>query len=189
MGWIHGHGGRDEVAVVVGRAPAHFAPDRADEAGGDAVLEIEGRADGDHPLARPQPAGVADLHGGQILRVDLQQRDVRLVIAPDHLGLEFTPIGEPHGHARGVVDHVRVGENETIRADDEARTHAFFRRVVAGLVLELAEEIAERIVVVIRERIAEAAPPACLRAAWKRPPPWHWVTRWKTAAHTPSSAW
>jgi hypothetical protein len=49
-------------------------------------------ADGEHVVADAQLVGVAELHGGQVVRVDLQHGDVGAAIRAQHLGLEFPVI-------------------------------------------------------------------------------------------------
>ena len=59
--------------------------------------------------------GIAERHGRQVLRVDLDHRDIGALVGADDLGLELAPVGEPHGHLVGVRHDVRVGEDVTVR--------------------------------------------------------------------------
>src|SRR3546814_2205042 len=57
------------------------APDRADDAGGDRVVEPERRTDRDRPLPRLERIGAADAQRRQAVGIDLEQGDVRLHVA------------------------------------------------------------------------------------------------------------
>src|SRR5688572_15004699 len=138
------HVGLDERHEVLLR---QRAPLGADDAGGDRVLEAERRADRHHPLAHLQLGRVAELHRRQPARVDLDHCDVGAAVGADHLGLELALVGEAHVDLVGAVDHVRVGEDVAVGADDEARAErarlGLLARVgLAGLLArdEAAEE-------------------------------------------------
>ena len=59
--------------------------------------------------------GIAELHHRQVLAFDLEHRDVGPRIGADHLGGEFTAIGQPHEDFVRVGDHVGVGEDVAVR--------------------------------------------------------------------------
>ena len=102
-------------------SPGQRARRCADDAGGRGLFEAERRADGQHVVADAQLVGVADPHHGKPLRVDLQHRDVGRLVRAQHLRFELATIGQlARSHARSVND-VRVGQDQPIRADDEAR--------------------------------------------------------------------
>ncbi|OIQ63337.1 hypothetical protein GALL_551240 [mine drainage metagenome] len=65
------------------------------------------------------------MHGGQrLLGSDLHQRHVGALIGADELGLEFALVGESDQDFIGSIDHVRIGHDVAVRADDEARALA-----------------------------------------------------------------
>ena len=146
---IHRHVGLDERHVVLAR---HRARSGADDAGGGAVLEAEGRADGEYPLPRLDARGIAELHDRQVGGADLDYRHVGAIVGADDLGGELAPVGEAHGHLLGIGHHVRVGEDVAVGVDDESGARASRRWQVGARPLlgsgnaEAAEEIIEGIV-------------------------------------------
>ncbi len=116
---VDGHIGLDEWQELTG-----FALARTDNAGGNGALEPEGGADGHHPLAHAQARHVADAHRGQAGGLDFDHRDVGAPIGPHHPGRELAPVGERDDDLVGSFDHVRVGHDEAVGTQDEARTHA-----------------------------------------------------------------
>ena len=116
---IHRDVGLDERHEAV--FARHGAAGGADDARGDAVLERERRADGEHPLTRTQLRRIADAHHRQVLAFDLDDRDVGAAIEADDLGGVFAPVGHAHRDFIRVGDHVRIGEDVAVGADDEAR--------------------------------------------------------------------
>ena len=68
----------------------------------------------------------------QLLRVDLQQRDVGALVGADDLGDEFALVGQPHGHFGRFVDDVRVGDDVAVGREDEARTRSTASRIRAA---------------------------------------------------------
>jgi len=93
--------------------------------------------------------GVAEHHGGQVRRaVNLDERDVRLRVAADDLGLELLAGQQLDDDLVRVLDDVVVGEDVTLGIDDEARPEAL--RLVGSPrlseeLLERFEELVERI--------------------------------------------
>ena len=63
---------------------------------------------------------IADPDHRQVLRVDLDHRDVGRLVRAQHLRLELALVDELHRHFVGVVDDVRVGEDHAVGVDDEA---------------------------------------------------------------------
>ena len=154
---VHRDVGLDERRhLPAGQRAMHAAHD----AGRYAVLEAERRADRDHPLAALHRRRRGQVERGQVLAVDLDERDVRALVRADHLGGELAAVGEAHRHFARAVDHVRVGHDVAVGAHDEARADAA-RGHHARLALralraaEATQEIAERVVridVVLVER-------------------------------------
>src|SRR5579864_4479511 len=113
------------------------------DAGGDAVLETEGRTDGNHPLTHLEIMGIAQLDRRQILGRDLDDRDIALGIDADDLGGVFAPISQAHRDLARAVDHVCVGQNRSVGTHDEARSLAAHRSLLRRLNGEAAEELTE----------------------------------------------
>src|SRR3546814_6248075 len=87
------------------------APDRADDAGGDRVVEPERRADRDRPLPRLERIGAADAQRRQAVGIDLEQGDVRLHVATHHLGGEFAAVRQLDLDLAGAIDDMRSEEH------------------------------------------------------------------------------
>jgi hypothetical protein len=87
IAWINRRVRLDEVVVgacandpafSTGNSSCHCLP------------QPEGVTDGDDPLAHPQLVGVTQwCHGEVPLRFDLDQRYLRLGVAPNHLGIKL----------------------------------------------------------------------------------------------------
>jgi hypothetical protein len=82
-----------------------------------------------HPASAPQ------FEGGQVLLVNLDQRQIRLLVNADQrcgqhvlLANRFKPAGNPQKawaalpDAMRTLNHVRIGYNLPVRTDDHART-------------------------------------------------------------------
>ena len=84
--------------------------------GGHRVLETERIADRHHPLADPRALSESPSTTGSHRRrlVDLDQRDVGLRVAADHLGLVLVAVRELDDDLVGVLDDVVVGEDEPL---------------------------------------------------------------------------
>ena len=84
---------------------------------------------------------------GRLVASILMHRHVGALVRADHLGLELALVGEAHRDLVGGLDHVRIGQDVAVRADDEAGAERA-RFLVARLPrrAEAAEEIEERIV-------------------------------------------
>ena len=124
---------------------------------GDGMVEAEGIADGNHPVAGQQGVGVAERQRNVApLRLGTNQRDVRLRIRPDDLGLRAGPVREDDLDLLHVLDDVVVGHDQAFLRDHEAGSQAGNReapgcrrllrplRATEGPSEELAKETAER---------------------------------------------
>ncbi len=88
--------------------------------GGDRAAEPERVADGDHPFADPQVLRIAELDRlERLVRLNLQDGEVRLLIAPEDLGLELLAVVQNDVDLVGVGDHVIVGDHDALRIDHE----------------------------------------------------------------------
>ncbi|MNI43453.1 hypothetical protein D3C73_977830 [compost metagenome] len=139
-----GHGG------VVGQRTSLGA----DDARGGGVLQAIRRADGQHPFTHLQLIDVAHLDHRQVLGVDLQHGHVGLRVGAQHFRLVFAAVGQLDGDFLGILHDVRVGEDDAVIADDEARAFAthrhFTRRHAAARARNLAEELGEGVIIIGR---------------------------------------
>ena len=143
--------GLDERHIALARQRARL---RRNDAGSDRVLEAERRAHRHDPLADLDVLGMADAHHRQVLRLDLEQRDVAVPIGAYHFCSELPAVGQLDIDFLGAVDHVGVGENVAVGADDEARADAAHRRLLRHRQLEVPEESEQRIVFVKRQQLS-----------------------------------
>jgi len=84
------------------------------------------------PFAAPDRGFGVEVERGQVLGIDLDERDVGALVAADDLGDEFTAIGQFDGHFARAVDDMRVGHDVAIRTHDEAGAHALRRFAAAA---------------------------------------------------------
>src|SRR5690606_15261306 len=92
-----------------------------DDAGGGRAAQAERVADGDHPVADPRLRGVLEVHVGIVVPLDLQNGEVGALVAADHGRLQLALVLEDDGDLLGVLDHVVVGDDVAVGADEEAR--------------------------------------------------------------------
>ena len=112
-----------------------LARDGADDAERDRRVEAERAAEREHQLARPQRVGVAEGERRQRLGLDLDHRQIGLVIDRDDLRADRAAAPAEDGasglaarrrkrqldlDARRVLDHVRVGHDVAVGIDDDA---------------------------------------------------------------------
>ena len=138
---IDRHIGLDERHVLL--AAVITATHRADDAMGDGVIHAEWRADRDHPLSGLELGRVAKTDHGQIARLDLEQGNVRLFVGANDLGIELAPVGQAHGHLVRTIDDMIVGEDVTIRGDNETRAGRLALAARLRAARDRAEEPAE----------------------------------------------
>ena len=95
-------------------------------------MEAIGIADGDGELADAQNGRIAESHRLEVRRVDANDRQVGFRIVADQVRVRPAAIGEHHFNSVSPVNDVTVGENETVRGDDEPGTapSAFARLTV-----------------------------------------------------------
>ena len=149
---IDGSVGLDEILVAAGLRIDAAAPERADDTGGDGVLQAEGVADGDHVVADLELARIAEGHGDQIRLLCLQNRDIRAFVAADDFGAESAVVEQRDGDLAGVLDHVMIGDDVAVlRVDDDARSCALELALTRLRILRSVEESPEKRVV--EERI------------------------------------
>ncbi len=151
---------RVDLQVVVVGARLDVATARRDDAGGGGAAEAEGIADRDDPVADAGAVGVAERDRRQrLLRLDLEQGEVGLGVATGELGLEAGAVMERDHDLVGLVDHVVVGDDVTLRVDHEARTGRVHlaRRAFAAAGHLPAEEALEELAHLRIVRVGRAA--------------------------------
>ena len=115
-------------------------------------MQVEGRSDGQHPLAQTQRVGRPEGQRRQVIvAVDLQQGHIRSRILADELGIERPSVVELHAQFRGAVHNVVVGHHIAVLRDDDTRTArtgltVLRTRTVVAVLLRNAEELEERVV-------------------------------------------
>ncbi len=140
---------RIDLQEIVVRSLIDVAPEGGDDPGGHRAAKTERIADRDHPIADLGVIAVSPSHVRKLLvAVDLEEADIGLLIAADHLGRVPAVVLKDHRYLVGVGDDMVVGYNVAGGVDDEtgAERHDFFRGI-AGLerLFEKAlEELIER---------------------------------------------
>ena len=85
------------------------------------MLVAERVADGAHPLAHAQRAGIAKRGDRQTsLAIHLDQRDVGVRIRTDDARTQRAAVGKLDRNPLGAIDHVIVGQDAAVGIDDEA---------------------------------------------------------------------
>jgi len=140
---IDGRVGLDEItrlARVVGVGVG--AVKRADDAARDGKRKVsEGTAEGEHGLAGLQPGGVAPGDAGQVGSVDLDDRNVVELVDTDDFAVENAAVMQRDLDVGGAIDDVVVGDDVSVRRDDDAAADAVLDLRALRLHGELAEEL------------------------------------------------
>lgn len=131
-----------------------------DDTGGDGAVQTVGVTDGDDPLADLQVVTVADRQGGEVLGIDLDEGEVGDLVGTNDPCGELAVVVEGDGQLVGAFYDMVIGDDISVRADDDTTTRGFLLRrlhlLLAGAAVALvriteeAEGIAEEVI----ERIA-----------------------------------
>jgi len=90
---------------IVGRALFDVAPERGDDPGGSRAAEPERVADRDHPVAYLGAIALPPCHAGKIfVGIDLEESDVGLLVAADHLRGVPAVVLKDYRHLVGIGD-------------------------------------------------------------------------------------
>jgi hypothetical protein len=109
------------AASVVERTGVDVAAARRDDARGHGAAQAERIADRHHRLADAHLGGIAELDIRQgLVALDLEQREIGLLVAAHQLGLELAPVGQRDGDLVGLAGDMVVGDDPAGRVDDEA---------------------------------------------------------------------
>ena len=93
---------------------------RADDAGGEGLVEAERIADGEGPLPDLEIVRIAEgRRAGRELPPDAQHRQIVAGGAPDQLGAVDVAARHAHGNAAGALHHVVVGDDMAGIVPDE----------------------------------------------------------------------
>ena len=104
--------------VVIGTC-TDVAAARRNNAGRHRTSETKWIADGDDAVADAR-RGLGESDVWECTAVNLEQCEIGLGIRTDHFGVEDTPVVKRDRHLDGVIDHVIVGYDITVRTDKES---------------------------------------------------------------------
>ena len=99
----------------------------ADNSARDRFADTKGIPDGQHAVAHLNLRCVGKGNGREAFRVDLDDGDVGLFIPTDHLGGKLAAIGQCHSDDVSAIDHVVVGRDVAVLANNHARTDSASR--------------------------------------------------------------
>jgi len=117
------------------------AAEGGDDAHGHRLADAERVADGEHDVADAQAVHLAEGDGGELVGLDLQDREVGFGVAADDVGLVGLAVVERNLDVVGFFDDMEIGQDVAVGADDDAGAET-------GVALRLsfravAEEVAE----------------------------------------------
>src|SRR6266566_7428286 len=128
--------GLDVIGDAVTAVSEQFAPAfSADHAIGEGVIEFKWRADGEGKLPNPHRIAVAHLNHRQVLGVDLDHRDVGLLVGADDFRRKFATIFQFNIDMLRSFDHVEISKDVSIRPHDESGAFALNRLQVTWTAL------------------------------------------------------
>ena len=110
----------DDIVDQAARLRMHGASERADHARCDARLKAERIPDGNYNLPDAQVFRVGQSDVGQVWRIDANDREIGIGIISDQLSVVFASILQIHPDLGRAVHDVPVGQNESVRRDDES---------------------------------------------------------------------
>ena len=139
--------------IVIGTS-TDIASARGDDTGGHGAAEAEGIADGNDPVTDLDILlGERDVGKLLAIRVlDLEQREIRLGILADQVGLALAAVVERQFDSRGVVHDMIVGHDKAVFGDNEAGALGAAKRALSARATEglgrarLTEELLEELV-------------------------------------------
>ena len=126
-----------------------IAAQRRHDAHRDGLSDAERIADREHDIAHLRTVELRQRDRWQVLQVDLHDGEIGLGIGADQFASTLAPVGKRDFDFVGRLNHVIVGQDITIGADDHAGAKAelpFVRRAV------IAKEAAEEGIVIERAR-------------------------------------
>jgi hypothetical protein len=101
------------------------------DAARDGLAHTKGVADRQHLIAHLQLVGVAQREGGQTVQLDLEHGQIGVGVGADHLRAGAAAVIELHLDRVGALDHMVVGQDVAVGADDHAAAQTGLRPAVA----------------------------------------------------------
>ena len=141
---VDGRVGLDEIFKGVDAQMG--ATQGADDARGHGLTDTKRVADGQHHIAHLQVLGLAQHDDRQFVELDLEQGQVGVRVCADDLGCSASTVGQGDFDVVGVFDHMVVGEDVALGADDDAAAQPLLWRFIFAIAIEEAEP---RVVLVI----------------------------------------
>ena len=136
----------------IGACLKQFAPAfTADHAVSKSVIELEWRTDRKCKLAHPHRITVPQLDHGQIFRIDLDDRDISLLIRPYDPPRKIPAVLQFYVYLVCAFDNMKVREDVTVWPDNKAGAFALDRSwrarglaLIAVIGWSLKEQVIER---------------------------------------------
>ena len=82
-------------------------------------------ADRDHEIANPQLARICHRNLTEIFSGNPDHRDIRILVATDNFGAQFTSIGQGHINLIGILDHMKISQDQAILGIDDGTGEMF----------------------------------------------------------------
>ena len=136
--------GLDEIFEVFDAKPT--APECADDARGDGLTQSERIADRHNKIAHPERMGVSPRHRAEVIRLNANQRDVRLRVSPDQTRGQLASITQRDENLVSRLDHVVVGDDVTLLGIDDHPGAETLRDVLTWLLRHIKKPPEERVV-------------------------------------------
>ena len=108
--WIDRSIGLDKAFIAFN---AQAGPtQRRNNTAGDSLSQSERITDGHHKIAHPQAGGIGNGNLGEILSgLQLEYRQIHLLVGTHQLGGQLTAIGERHLDGVRILHHVGIGQH------------------------------------------------------------------------------
>src|SRR5664280_1324009 len=94
------------------------------DTGSYGLPDVEWIADSKHHVANAQPVAVSQRDRGQVVRLDLDDRDISFGVGPDNLALELAVVRQGHLEFVSALDDVVVGQDIAVGRDDDPGAEA-----------------------------------------------------------------
>ena len=109
---------------------------------GDRLADAEGVADRQRDIADVDLGGISDRHGGQVVEIDLERREVGFRVHTHDLGERLAAIAQGDLNLVGALDDVVVGQDIAVTGENDAGAQARQHALAAQGVfpVELVEE-------------------------------------------------
>ena len=108
-------------------------------------MDAQRGADGQHPFTQAEGIAVSEGNGGKVIGIHLDDGHVRCGVRAHHGGVVLLVVVQRHLDFAGTVDHVVVGDDITVRADDDAAATALLLTRLGIAILVSEEETEKRV--------------------------------------------